>query len=24
VPVKFGLRDRPLKENELNPIHPHT
>ena len=24
VPVKFGLRDRPLKENELNPIHPHS
>ncbi len=24
VPVKFGLRDQPLKENELNPIHPHT
>ena len=24
VPVKLGLRDRPLKENELNPIHPHT
>jgi oxazoline/thiazoline synthase len=24
VPVKFGLRDRPLKEDELNPIHPHT
>jgi len=24
VPVKLGLRDRPLEENELNPIHPHT
>ncbi len=24
VPVKLGGRDRPLKENELNPIHPHT
>ena len=24
VPAKLGLRDRPLKENELNPIHPHT
>jgi oxazoline/thiazoline synthase len=24
VPVKLGLRDRPLTENELNPIHPHT
>ncbi len=24
VPVKLGSRDRPLKENELNPIHPHT
>ena len=24
VPTKLGLRDRPLKENELNPIHPHT
>jgi len=24
VPVKLGLRDRPLNENELNPIHPHT
>jgi len=24
VPVKLGLRDRPIKENELNPIHPHT
>jgi ribosomal protein S12 methylthiotransferase accessory factor len=24
VPVKLGLRGRPLKENELNPIHPHT
>jgi oxazoline/thiazoline synthase len=24
VPVKLGLRARPLKENELNPIHPHT
>jgi oxazoline/thiazoline synthase len=24
VPVKLGLRDRSLKEHELNPIHPHT
>jgi ribosomal protein S12 methylthiotransferase accessory factor len=24
VPVKLGLRDRPLPETELNPIHPHT
>jgi thiazole/oxazole-forming peptide maturase SagD family component len=24
VPIKLGWRDRPLKENELNPIHPHT
>ena len=24
VPVKLGLRERPLSENELNPIHPHT
>ena len=24
VPVKLGLRDRSLPENELNPIHPHT
>ena len=24
VPVKLGWRDRPLKEDELNPIHPHT
>jgi oxazoline/thiazoline synthase len=24
VPVKLGLRDRPLPENELNTIHPHT
>ncbi len=24
VPVKLGWRDRPLKENELNPVHPHT
>ena len=24
VPVKLGLRDRALKETELNPIHPHT
>ena len=24
VPVKLGLRERPLEENELNPIHPHT
>jgi oxazoline/thiazoline synthase len=24
VPVKLGLRDRPLPEDELNPIHPHT
>jgi ribosomal protein S12 methylthiotransferase accessory factor len=24
VPVRLGLRDQPLKENELNPIPPHT
>jgi oxazoline/thiazoline synthase len=24
VPVKLGLRDRPRKETELNPVHPHT
>ena len=24
VPVKLGLRDRPLPESELNPAHPHT
>jgi ribosomal protein S12 methylthiotransferase accessory factor len=24
VPIRLGLRDRPLAENELNPIHPHT
>jgi ribosomal protein S12 methylthiotransferase accessory factor len=24
VPVKLGLRDRPLPEHELNPAHPHT
>jgi ribosomal protein S12 methylthiotransferase accessory factor len=24
VPVKLGLRDRPLLENELNPLHPRT
>jgi oxazoline/thiazoline synthase len=24
VPVKLGLRDRPLLEDELNPVHPHT
>jgi bacteriocin biosynthesis cyclodehydratase domain-containing protein len=24
IPVKLGLRDRPLSENELNPLHPHT
>jgi oxazoline/thiazoline synthase len=24
VPVKLGLRDMPLSENELNPLHPHT
>ncbi|HYA05579.1 MAG TPA: YcaO-like family protein, partial [Xanthobacteraceae bacterium] len=24
VPLKLGLRERPLNENELNPIHPHT
>jgi oxazoline/thiazoline synthase len=24
VPVKLGLRERPLKESELNPVHPHT
>jgi ribosomal protein S12 methylthiotransferase accessory factor YcaO len=24
VPVKLRLRDRPLSENELNPLHPQT
>ena len=24
VPVKLGWRERPLSEDELNPIHPHT
>jgi ribosomal protein S12 methylthiotransferase accessory factor len=24
VPIKLGLRDRPLLEKELNPLHPHT
>ncbi len=24
VPVKLGLRDRPLSEDELNPFHPQT
>jgi oxazoline/thiazoline synthase len=24
IPVKLGLRQRPLSETELNPIHPHT
>ena len=24
VPVKLGLRDQPLSENELNPLHPRT
>jgi ribosomal protein S12 methylthiotransferase accessory factor len=24
VPIRLGLRERPLAENELNPIHPHT
>jgi oxazoline/thiazoline synthase len=24
VPVKLGLRDRPLLENEFNPLHPQT
>jgi ribosomal protein S12 methylthiotransferase accessory factor len=24
VPVKLGLLDRPLSENELNPLHPQT
>ena len=24
VPVKLGLRDRPLAEHELNPLHPQT
>jgi ribosomal protein S12 methylthiotransferase accessory factor len=24
VPIKLGLRDRPLSENELNPFHPQT
>ena len=24
VPVKLGLRERPLSETQLNPIHPHS
>jgi bacteriocin biosynthesis cyclodehydratase domain-containing protein len=24
VPIKLGLLDRPVPEDELNPIHPHT
>jgi oxazoline/thiazoline synthase len=24
VPVKLGLRDTPILESELNPLHPHT
>jgi oxazoline/thiazoline synthase len=24
VPIKLGLRDRPLSESELNPLHPQT
>ena len=24
VPVKLGLREQPLSEDELNPAHPHT
>jgi oxazoline/thiazoline synthase len=24
VPIKLGLRDRPLPESELNPLHPQT
>jgi bacteriocin biosynthesis cyclodehydratase domain-containing protein len=24
VPIKLGLRSRPVPEDELNPIHPHT
>jgi ribosomal protein S12 methylthiotransferase accessory factor len=24
VPIKLGMRDRPLSESELNPILPHT
>jgi ribosomal protein S12 methylthiotransferase accessory factor len=24
VPVRLGLREQPLSEHELNPIHPHT
>jgi ribosomal protein S12 methylthiotransferase accessory factor len=24
VPIKLRLRDRPLSENELNPLHPRT
>jgi ribosomal protein S12 methylthiotransferase accessory factor len=24
IPVKLGLRKRPLSEAELNPVHPHT
>jgi oxazoline/thiazoline synthase len=24
VPIKLGLRDQPLREDQVNPIHPHT
>src|SRR5580692_10567640 len=24
VPIKLGLRDTPIPESELNPLHPHT
>jgi ribosomal protein S12 methylthiotransferase accessory factor len=24
VPVKLGLRKKPISENELNPLHPQT
>jgi oxazoline/thiazoline synthase len=24
LPIKLGLRERPTREDELNPIHPHT
>jgi len=24
IPVKLGLRTRPIAESELNPMHPHT
>ena len=24
VPVKLGLRDHPIAESDLNPIHPHS